>query len=128
MLLLTVFVPFCFLFLLSIFTISVGAVTAFALDPAMVNIRLEKYGDGDTFLVAPEESAITVALISAITQMPCPTLDQDWKHIFENPQIKAYENFRHGLNELKMKIDERNKARLKNVDYHPFYCALSVSS
>jgi hypothetical protein len=110
----------------------VGAVTSFALDPAMINIRLQGKGNQESeemkHLVAPQESAVAVALISAITQVPCPTLSQCWKQVLENPDCRSYATLRKNLDELEMKFDQRNLVRDSNVDYHPRYCAISISS
>mmetsp|Transcript_25472 Transcript_25472/g.32098 ORF Transcript_25472/g.32098 Transcript_25472/m.32098 type:complete len:83 (+) Transcript_25472:2-250(+) len=79
-------------------------------------------------IVAPKESAMTVALISAVTQMPCPTLGECWKQVLEDPDCASYATLRKNLNELEKKIDQRNMVRDTNVDFHPHYCALSISS
>mmetsp|Transcript_6000 Transcript_6000/g.9098 ORF Transcript_6000/g.9098 Transcript_6000/m.9098 type:complete len:128 (+) Transcript_6000:1451-1834(+) len=110
---------------------AVGAVAAFALDPAMADIKLlpKEVGTEDgSNLVAANEAATALALISAITQVPCPTLSQDWKQVLDNPDSKAYKNFRRNLEHLEEKIDERNLVRDGNVDFHPRYCAISISS
>ncbi len=105
----------------------VGSVISSALDPAMVNIRIRNKGAKGN-LNAPKEASATVALISALTQVDAPTLGQDWKQTLEDPNCKSYANLRARLNDLEEKIDERNKVRDTNVDYHPRFCTLSVSS
>lgn len=79
-------------------------------------------------LVSPAESSISVALITAITTVPCPRLEQDWKQVLENPQSPAYTKLRINLDNLGRSIDERNKVRYVNVDFHPKQAALSISS
>jgi len=107
-------------------------VTAFALDPAMTNVRLQPKGRTMTeemeTIVAPKESAISVALISAITQIPCPTIGECWKQVLENPDCTSYATLRENLKKLEQKIDQRNLVRNDNVDFHPRYCAISISS
>ena len=105
--------------------------TAFTLDPSMTNIRQQKKDVGevhDTSLVSPMESAQGVAFISAITQLPCPTLGECWKQVLSDPEAKSYANLRKNLNHLGDIIDARNQVRDTNVDFHPRYCALSISS
>lgn len=110
---------------------AVGAVTAFALDPAMTNIRQQEKEIGKengTNLVASEEGASGVAFISAITQLPCPTIGQCWKQILANPDAKSYANLRKALDKLEETIEIRNQVRFRNVDYSPKHCAISISS
>jgi hypothetical protein len=105
---------------------SIGQVAAYALDPSMVNLRLQPKGIED--LVAPEESAIGVALITAITTVECPRLNQDWKQVFDDPDNGAYSKLRTDLDKLGLTIHERNKDREPNLDFHPVQAALSISS
>jgi hypothetical protein len=102
-----------------------------ALDPAMVDLRLQpkEYGidDGSQFVAAIEGSQ-SVAFISAITQVPCPTIGQCWKQVLEDPDTQSYETLRTKLDVLEKTIDDRNKVRDPNVDFHPKYCAISISS
>ena len=101
-------------------------------DPGMINIRLERKGNDRSQkmenLIAPEESAISVAIISAITQIPCPTLGQFWKQVLHDPDCRSYATLREKLNRLENNIDQRNMVRDANADYHPRYCAMSISS
>ena len=96
----------------------------------MVNIRLgpKECVDEGNNLVTPIEASQSVAFISAITQVPCPTIGQCWKQVLENPEGLAYATLRKKLNDLEKTIDERNKVREPNVDFHPKYCAISISS
>uniref|UniRef100_A0A7S2UT20 Lipoxygenase domain-containing protein n=1 Tax=Attheya septentrionalis TaxID=420275 RepID=A0A7S2UT20_9STRA len=105
---------------------SVGAVAAYALDPSIADIRMQPKETCN--LVASEESALGLALISAITQVPCPTLGECWKQVLENPESMAYAKLRAKLNNLENVIDERNSVRDANVDFHPRFCAISISS
>lgn len=110
---------------------SIGSVTAMALDPSMVDLRLmpKEYGEDDgSQLVAAIESSQSVAFISAITQVPCPTIGQCWKQVLENPGSLSYATLRKNLNDLENTIDDRNKVRESNVDFHPKHCAISISS
>jgi len=96
----------------------------------MVNIRLgpkECVGKGNN-LVTPIEASQSVAFISAITQVPCPTIGQCWKQVLKNPEGLAYATLRKKLNDLEKTIDEHNKVRESNVNFHPKYCAISISS
>jgi len=106
-------------------------VTAFALDPAMVNIRQQGkdvgHEDG-TNLVAPLESANAVAFISAITQVPAPTLGECWRQVLSDSNSKAYTNLRENLDDLEKTIESRNQERYRNVDFNPKDCCLSISS
>ena len=97
----------------------------------MVDIRLmpKENGENDgSQLVAAIEGCQSVAFISAITQVPCPTIGQCWKQVLENPGSLSYATLRKKLNDLEKTIDERNKVREPNVDFHPKYCAISISS
>lgn len=109
---------------------SIGAVTAMALDPAIVNIRLgpKECVDEGNNLVTPIEASQSLAFISAITQVPCPTIGQCWKQVLENPEGLAYATLRKQLNDLEKTIEARNKVREPNVDFHPKHCAISISS
>merc|ERR1712038_268705 len=110
---------------------SIGNVIGMALDPAVVNLRLQpkEFGLADgSNLLSPEEASNSVAFIGAITQVPCPVLGECWKQVLDNPDSKAYTNLRSNLDELEKIIDERNKNRDPNVSYKPSTCALSVSS
>jgi hypothetical protein len=65
---------------------AVGAVAAFALDPAMADIRLlpkEVGAEDGSNLVAGNEAVTALTLINTITQVPCPTLSQDWKQALD---------------------------------------------
>jgi hypothetical protein len=115
-----------FLTMLFLLTRAVGAVAQFALDPSLCNIRLQPKEIED--LVASQEGAIGVALISAITQVPCPTISECWKQVLENPESEAYANLRSSLKAHETSIDERNKVRDTNTDFHPRHCAISISS
>jgi hypothetical protein len=108
---------------------SIGNVSMYALNPAMINIRLKPL-EKKTF-VAFQEAAIGVSMIVAVTTVDCPRLYQDWRQIFENPDNPpyAYQRLRSALAEHEKVVDERNRARLyKNVDFHPKNTALSISS
>jgi hypothetical protein len=110
---------------------AIGAVTSFALDPAMLNVRRQEKEIGEengTHLVASEESASGVAFISAITQVPCPTIGQCWKQVLADPDAKSYANLRKALDKLEETIEIRNEVRYRNVDYSPRHCAISISS
>ena len=118
-------------FNLSGFHNAVGAVTAFALDPAMTNIRQQEKHNGDSDgsnLVASEEAASGVSFISAITQVPCPTIGQCWKQVLVDPDCRSYARLRKSLDELQATIAVRNQVRFRNVDYCPSSCAISISS
>ena len=104
----------------------VGAVAAYALDPSIADIRMQPKENCN--LIASEEGALGLALISAITQVPCPTLGECWKQVLENPESMAYAKLRAKLNNLENVIDERNSVRDANVDFHPKFCAISISS
>lgn len=101
---------------------AIGQVSAFALDPYLVNIRLRP--KEIEAMVTPQEGAIAVALITAITTVKCPKIgDKDWKI-----KTKAHEKLRVKLSQLQDKIDQRNRVRDTNIDFHPKFCALSISS
>jgi hypothetical protein len=105
---------------------SIGQVCAYSLDPTLVNLRLQPKGIED--LVAPEESAIGVALITAITTVECPRLNEDWKQVFDAPDNAAYSKLRTDLDKLAVTIVGRNENREPNLDFHPEQAALSISS
>lgn len=107
---------------------SIGAVSQFALDPAVNNVRLEPKGTGPGYLLGSHESSIGVALIVAMTTLPCPRMSQDWNQVLENPNSPAYAKLRHNLDELGKTIDKRNQSRFTCVDFHPANVALSISS
>ena len=105
--------------------------TVYALDPAMTNIRQQGKDVGHTDgsnLIAASEGANTVAFVSAITQLPCPTLAQDWKQVLSDPASKSYANLRANLNKLEETIEIRNMVRDRNVDFSPSHCSISISS
>ena len=106
---------------------SIGNVSMYALNPSMINIRLKPL-DKERF-VAPQESAIGVSMIVAVTTVDCPRLSQDWRQVFTNPDNVPYQKLRSALDEFEKAVDERNKVRLfKNVDFHPRNVALSITS
>ena len=98
----------------------------------MVNIRLQPKGASESeksrALLGSKESAIGIALISAITQVPCPTLGQCWKQVLEDPNCKSYATLRKKLTALENTIDIRNTVRENNADFYPQRCAISISS
>ena len=104
---------------------TVRQVAAWSLDPSMTNLRIEKKETED--LVGTKESAISIALITAITTVPCPKIHEDWRQVFKGDVPTAYEELRQDLDELQMTIDGRNKNRAPNVDFHPKHCAISIS-
>lgn len=104
----------------------VGQVTAFGLDPGLANIRLEAKEQED--LVATQESVIGIGMITAVTTVPCPMLGDDWKQVFDDPNNKPYTKLRKRLKQFGKTIDERNKGRYPNVDFHPDMTAISISS
>jgi hypothetical protein len=106
--------------------IIVGQVTPWALDAGMINLRLGPKEDEN--LVASQESFIGVGMITAITTVPCPVLGEDWKHVFEDPNNAPYTKLRRRLKQLGKTIEDRNKVRHANVDFHPDICAISISS
>ena len=106
---------------------SIGQATPYALDPSLVNIRLEDK-DRIESMVACEEAALCVGAITAITTVPCPKLGQDWSHAFEDQVPESYKKLRVNLNKLGHTIDERNKHRFPNIDFHPTYTAISISA
>jgi hypothetical protein len=58
-----------------------------------------------------------------------PRLTQDWIQVFDNPDNEAFEKLRTDLEQLGKTIEERNKHREPNLDFHPFQAAaLSISS
>eukprot|EP00339_Tiarina_fusa_P008923 CAMPEP_0116999950 /NCGR_PEP_ID=MMETSP0472-20121206/2469_1 /TAXON_ID=693140 ORGANISM="Tiarina fusus, Strain LIS" /NCGR_SAMPLE_ID=MMETSP0472 /ASSEMBLY_ACC=CAM_ASM_000603 /LENGTH=800 /DNA_ID=CAMNT_0004699509 /DNA_START=105 /DNA_END=2508 /DNA_ORIENTATION=- len=106
---------------------AVGQVTGWALDPTMTNLRIEKKETEN--MVATKESGIAVAMITAITTVPCPKLGEDWRQVFGEDNVPTcYDQLRKDLDDLQSIIDERNKHRDVNVDFHPRHCALSISS
>jgi hypothetical protein len=58
----------------------------------------------------------------------CPRLNQDWKQVFDDPDNSAYSKLRTDLDKLAVTIDDRNKSREPNLDFHPIQAALSISS
>jgi hypothetical protein len=96
------------------------------LDPSAINLRLQPKDDDD--LVGSLEATLATTLIIGLTTVPCPTLSQDWKQVLENPDCASYTNLRSNLKIHEAIVDERNKVRFVNVDFHPRHAALSVSS
>jgi hypothetical protein len=77
--------------------------------------------------VEPKEASIGKAMISAVTVIDSPRLDQDWSQVFlgDNP---AYNRLKTRLETFATAIDERNRVRPTNVDFHPHQVSISISS
>jgi hypothetical protein len=103
----------------------VGQATAFALDLSLINLCLESKEQED--LVPSQEAAIGIGMVTAITTVPCPVLGEDWKQVFDDPKNKPYTKLRKRLKQFGKTIDERNKGRYSNVDFHPDMTAISIS-
>ena len=103
---------------------SVGQVTGIQDDPTFANLRIQKKEIES--LVATRESALAIALIGGVTTVTCPTLSQDWSHLFDDEIPECYHVLRKDLFDLEMRINERNKDRPTNIDYHPRYCPISI--
>lgn len=121
---------------------SVGNVQSWSLDPTFINMRLKrppaKFDVNDKSfrwdLVAPQEAAIGVALVSAFATMPAPFINQDWKHIFENrtayPEgiCHAYSKLRKSLDKLEERVQKLNREReFVCTDFIPSECEISIT-
>ena len=107
---------------------SIGAVQQFALDPAFNNVRLEPKENGPSALLGSHESTIGVALVVAMTTLPCPKINQDWSQVLENPASPAYAKLKQNLIAQGQRVDKRNLSRHTCVDFHPAHVAMSISS
>ena len=105
---------------------SIGNVSMYALNPSLINIRLQPL-ENKRF-VSPKEAAIGVAMIVAVTTVDCPRLSKDWRQVFRNPSNIPYNKFRFALAEFERSVNQRNKKRFINVDFHPKNAALSITS
>lgn len=119
---------------------SIGNAAACALDPLMVNFRLQIDEKGQA--VGSGECSAAVYGITALT-IPdeYPKLSQDWSHVLSDPTSKAYAKLRSDLVDLGSLIDTRNERavaegnrgsskgrRFVNRDFHPEHTAVSSFS
>jgi len=104
---------------------SIGNVAIYALEPFMVNFRME-----DKTVTGNYESIVAVSVISGRTQPnEYPVISDDWSHVLHNGKSKAYTKFRSDLEGLEELIDERNEhRRFTNKDFHPHVTAIAVTS
>lgn len=103
----------------------VGQVSNCTQDPSFINLRLQKKETGD--LVAAQESALAIVAIGAVTIVPCPTIDQEWSHVFDKVP-HCYKTLRKELIELEERVEERNKHRDTCIDFHPRFCPVSITA
>ncbi|CAB9529841.1 expressed unknown protein [Seminavis robusta] len=112
---------------------SIGNAVPYAIDPLVVNFRLQKEDKGKAY--GSEECNAGVAGITGLTiPSEYPTLSQDWSQVLKNPKSKAYAQLHVDLKALGKKIDAENdkvnsqstKRRFVNRDFHPEHAALST--
>jgi hypothetical protein len=107
---------------------SIGNAAVYALEPYMVNFRLNKADRG--ILGGSREVINALSFITGLT-VPgeYPSLSQNWTHVMPEIGLGAYEKLKFDLTDLGKEVDERNAARrFRNIDFHPEITEISIFS
>lgn len=105
-----------------------GNVAIYALEPFMINFRMNKSDKGKLF--GNKETSSVVTVIGGLTSPDeYPKITSDWRHVLHEPSSSAYETFQSEMRPISDEIDARNSVRrFVNVDNHPDFVMLSVFS
>ena len=107
---------------------SIGNAAVYALEPYMVNFRVNKADRG--ILGGSREVSNALSFITGLTvPNSYPSLSQNWTHVMPDIGMGAHSQLKDDLAELGKEVDERNVARrFRNVDFHPEITEISIFS